>query len=101
MIDEKYIARAIFPHSKRLLERLESAGVDAAKDRWGEGLDHHPKSEALMQELVDLDWVFFDDYFGWKTGGDGDNGETLMFMLDVLFELYDKEQEVDHAGDQS
>jgi hypothetical protein len=26
------------------------------------------------------------DYFGWKCGGDGDNGETLMYELDILFE---------------
>jgi len=35
------------------------------------------------------DRMFGDDYFGWKHGGDGDNGESLMFSLIVLLELND------------
>jgi len=31
-----------------------------------------------------------DDHFCWKSGGDGDNGEQLMYQLDVLFERQDR-----------
>ena len=57
------------------------------KDRWGEGIDHHPMSERLMKFLCDHDFVDYDDYFCWKKGGDGDNGETLMYQMDAFFEL--------------
>lgn len=65
------------------------------KDRWSEGIPHHHKSERLMKFLCDHDFVDYDDYFCWKMGGDGDNGETLMFQMDAFFELLDKEEEED------
>lgn len=80
--------------TKELFARLEKAGIDASVDRWSAGTPHHPKSESLVSELSDLDWIFFNGYFDWEIGGDGDNGETLMFMLDVLFDLHDKEKEM-------
>lgn len=71
---------------------------DAAKaagltdiDRWMEGTPHHPMSERLMEFLAQHDLNDFNDYFCWKTGGDGDNGETLMYQMDSFFELLDKE----------
>lgn len=59
--------------------------------RWEQGLSHHPKSEAIFQILKDVDWKYGDDYFCWKNGGDGDNGEQLMYELDIHFEQQDKE----------
>jgi len=63
------------------------------KDRWSEGIDHHPMSERLMNFLCDHDFVDYNDYFYWKKGGDGDNGETLMYQMDAFFELLDIENE--------
>lgn len=60
-------------------------------DRWLEGTPHHPMSERLMQFLKTHDCNEYDDYFDWRTGGDGDNGETLMFQMDAFFEILDKE----------
>ena len=39
--------------------------------------------------------LFYDnsDYFCWKTGGDGDNGEILAFVLDIYFEEQDAARE--------
>ena len=59
-------------------------------DRWGEGIEHHPMSERLMNFLVTHDLNDYGDYFCWKLGGDGDNGETLMFEMDAFFEMMDK-----------
>jgi hypothetical protein len=59
------------------------------KDRWSQGIEHHPKSEELMRFLADHDFNDYGDYFCWKIGGDGDNGETLMYMMDAYFELMD------------
>lgn len=59
------------------------------KDRWGLGIPHHPMSERLMKFLIEHDLYDYGDYFCWKKGGDGDNGETLMYEMDAFFELLD------------
>jgi len=62
-------------------------------DRWGEGIPHHPMSQRIMDFLSEHDFNDYGDYFCWKIGGDGDNGEILMYELDAFFELLDKERE--------
>lgn len=58
--------------------------------RWEEGIDHHPKSVALFKKLADIDFRLGGDFFGWKSGGDGDNGEHLMYEMDIIFETEDE-----------
>lgn len=58
--------------------------------RWELGVPHHPESIRLMQFLEEHDFKDYGDYFCWKTGGDGDNGEALMYQLDAYFETRDK-----------
>jgi hypothetical protein len=60
-------------------------------DRWGDDISHHPMSERLMEFLAKHDWVDYNGYFDWSIGGDGDNGETLMYQMDAFFELLDKQ----------
>jgi hypothetical protein len=74
-----------------LWEECERLGIvaDIGK-RWEDGIDHHPEARAVFDLVKKADWVFGEDYFCWKSGGDGDNGETLMYALSVLFELRDK-----------
>lgn len=62
--------------------------------RWEQGIDHHPKSEELMKALMKIDLELCDDYFCWKQGGDGDNGETLMYEMDIYFECLDAGEEL-------
>lgn len=57
--------------------------------RWERGTPHHPKSKALMHKLAELDWELLKGHFDFKTGGDGDSGETLMYLMDVMFEEED------------
>ena len=59
-------------------------------DRWENGADHHPKSLEIMKVISEIDLKLYNDYFCWKQGGDGDNGETLMYQLDVYFEAKDR-----------
>jgi hypothetical protein len=61
-----------------------------ALDRWEDGVEHHPKSEELMAFLSEIDLKVYGDYFCWKSGGDGDNGETLMYQMDAFFEAKDR-----------
>jgi len=58
-------------------------------DRWEIGLDHHKKSIELMTFLKEHDFKDYGNFFEWNTGGDGDNGETLMYQMDAFFELKD------------
>jgi hypothetical protein len=57
--------------------------------RWENGVEHHESSKKLMERINQLDWEFLNGYFDFKTGGDGDNGETLMYLLDIYFEELD------------
>lgn len=57
--------------------------------RWEQGTPHHPKSEELFKAISEIDFKFCNDYFCWKSGGDGDNGEMLMYALDIHFETLD------------
>jgi hypothetical protein len=59
------------------------------EERWEQGVDHDPRSCALFDSIRKIDEQYNDDYFDWKAGGDGDNGEMLMYLLDVHFELQD------------
>lgn len=54
--------------------------------RWEQGTKHHPKSIALYKRIAKYDFELNSDSFGFKAGGDGDNGEQLMYLLDVIFE---------------
>lgn len=59
--------------------------------RWENGVEHHPKSVEMANVIFDMDWKYGDDYFCWKKGGDGDNGEHLMYLLDIYFEQQDEQ----------
>lgn len=58
--------------------------------RWENGTPHHPKSVELFNSLADIDFKHCSDSFCWKSGGDGDNGETLMYAMDIHFERQDE-----------
>jgi hypothetical protein len=62
-------------------------------DRWSKGIPHNPKSIELMERIAEIDFHLFNDYFMFKMGGDGDNGETLMYMLDIYFDEQEKKDE--------
>jgi hypothetical protein len=66
-------------------DEAKAAGLTDV-DRWSEGVDHHAMSIRLMEFLKEHDLKDYDDYFCWKTGGDGDNGESLMYQMDAFFE---------------
>jgi len=59
--------------------------------RWETGIQHHPKSIELFKALSKIDFEHGSDYFCWKSGGDGDNGEHFMYELDIYFEMQDSQ----------
>ncbi len=58
--------------------------------RWEEGTTHDPRSVAIFKGIAKIDFEECSDSFCFKSGGDGDNGETLMYLLDAYFEDEDK-----------
>ena len=58
-------------------------------DRWEQGIPHDLRSIALYEAIAKIDYEQGDDSLQWKSGGDGDNGEQLMFALDIYFEQLD------------
>lgn len=62
-------------------------------ERWENGVDHDPRSIAIYRGIAKIDLEECDDSFDFKSGGDGDNGETLMFLLDIYFEDEDKKKD--------
>jgi hypothetical protein len=58
--------------------------------RWEEGIDHHPMSKKIAAAIFENDWEYGGDYFCFKSGGDGDNGEHLMYLLDIYFDQEDE-----------
>lgn len=73
-------------------EKAKELGLTSI-DRWENDIEHHPMSIRLMKFIAKHDFCDYGDYGNWSYGGDGDNGETLMFQMDVFFELLDKENE--------
>jgi hypothetical protein len=61
--------------------------------RWEDGTPHHPKSEKLARSIAKIDEDHGDDLFCFKFGGDGDNGEHLLYLLDIHFEQLENKEE--------
>lgn len=49
-------------------------------------LDHRPQSIEIANAIRALDWIYGDDTLSLKFGGDGDNGEHLLTLLDIAIE---------------
>lgn len=58
--------------------------------RWEEGIPHHPESEAAIRAMAKIDFYLQGDSLGISLGGDGDNGEAMMYALDIYFEARDR-----------
>jgi hypothetical protein len=71
---------------------MDKVETDITK-RWEQGIPHHPKSIEVFGILEEMDWKYGGDHFCWKSGGDGDNGEFLMYLLDIHFEQKELEDE--------
>lgn len=55
--------------------------------RWEDGVAHHPESIKTIKALGELDFYLGNDSLCIKTG---DNGEHMMYLLDIYFEGRDK-----------
>lgn len=60
--------------------------------RWEDDVPHDLRSIEIYESISDLDFRLQNDSFCWKSGGDGDNGETLMYLLDEHFARKDESE---------
>lgn len=63
-------------------------------ERWEQGIEHEEKSVKLFNAIRKIDEEHGGDYFCFKSGGDGDNGEHLMYLLDIHFNPTNKPKHV-------
>lgn len=77
--------KLIFTEDYRIADSLGLTELN----RWENGIKHHPTSERLVRFMADHDFNDYGDSFCIKMGGDGDNGEQLMFIMDAFFEMLD------------
>lgn len=61
-------------------------------ERWEQGIPHDPRSKEIASALADID-MENGDSLCLKFGGDGDNGEELMYLLDIYFARKDAESQ--------
>jgi len=54
-------------------------------ERWEQGIPHDPRTVAIYEHIEKLDIEKCGDFFCFKHGGDGDNGEHLMYLMDDYF----------------
>jgi hypothetical protein len=58
-------------------------------ERWEQGIDHDPRSEEIVRAMSRLYLELCEGCLDIRVGGDGDNGETMMYLLDIYFERKD------------
>lgn len=68
-------------------------------ERWEQGIDHDPRSERLVRAMGKIDFEVGGDHLQIKMGGDGDNGEHMMYLLDCHFAEIDSDKTVAEPKD--
>lgn len=70
-------------------KECEKSIIANPNTRWEKGLKHYLKSIKIAKEIADIDSEH-GNYFDFRFGGDGDNGEHLIYLLDCYFEIEQK-----------
>lgn len=70
----------------KFVKKKKKLSVD---ELWERGIPHDPRSVEIYNRIEKLDFEN-GDCFDFKSGGDGDNGEQLMYLLDIFFKEKDE-----------
>ena len=68
---------------------LEPKVTIPVEKRWEDGVDHDSRSKELYKFMEAYDFKFNGDSLDLSSGGDGDIGETLMYLMDEYFAAKD------------
>jgi len=85
----------------QMLSRKDFKNIAVPEERWKKGISHCDESVEIFEAIAFLDYEFNSNMFDWRSGGDGDNGESLMFLLDMYFEHRDRTRKGQHTDHQS
>lgn len=77
------------------IEPIEPHEIIAIDERWETGTPHDVRSEHLFDFIKGYDFAYGGDFFCFKKGGDGDNGEHLMYILDEYYANKDRQEAED------
>lgn len=78
-------AKSYEDHRFEMFEKYRKEHNLPAVEDYGFAKDHNPKSREIYDFISEVDFGN-GDAFCFKSGGDGDNGEMLMDLLDLYFE---------------
>lgn len=74
----------------KFMENAKRLGVVTdINERWEKGMDHHPMSKQFRDLVGDIEKEHGGDLM-LDFGGDGDNGEDVLYLLDIMFETQQK-----------
>ncbi len=69
------------PHKQVAADLAKARALNLVDiDRWSEGMEHHPMSERSIR------FIAAEGSMDISVGGDGDDGESMMFVLDAFWE---------------
>jgi|APSaa5957512535_1039671.scaffolds.fasta_scaffold471159_2 hypothetical protein len=57
--------------------------------RWEAGAPHHPDAIRILQAMARLD---YHDELDLRFGGDGDNGENLLYLMSEVLDREDRKR---------
>ena len=66
-------------------------------ERWEQGIKHDARSVAIARGIAKIDEEDNSNAFDFSFGGDGDNGEQLLYLLDLYFEDLDAASQAPRA----
>jgi hypothetical protein len=79
------MSRKEFPY------KLDGIETNITK-RWESGTPHHPEAVKIANAIEIIDFNFGGDSLDLNFGGDGDNGESLLYAMDIYFEAKDQHE---------
>lgn len=71
---------------KKIYKLSGFARTKRVKERWEEGIPHHPAAKWLARTLNIISEKYGKSAIDFKFGGDGDNGEEICYHLSIIFE---------------
>ena len=80
--------KALLPSHKAMAKRLRKSAIDFdLTARWERGEERFDEAVQMAKDIADLDWLLSDNILELDFGGDGDNGEILIDLIDALLRL--------------
>lgn len=78
--------------------KFKGHDITSPEERWEKGIVHDTRSEEIYKFMAALDYEHCSDSLCLTSGGDGDNGEQIMYLLDCYFEAADNTPAKQSAG---